>query len=218
MFDHCDAPDAAHAYPLRDVRKGRPLRPARRRRAPLPPPRLLLLGRPAALPAARCAVRRALAAACEPELAALYDELGAVRAAQRRHPARPHAQRRERLTLHRSDDGGRSWPRSLLLHAGPSAYSSLTLLPGGCLGAAWGCGGAAQRPRACTRATRRLKRPVACLARGLRHAAVHKALRPVSSLEPRPQPRTGRGVENVRQHHDLVRRPRRAAQPSAPPF
>ena len=40
---------------------------------------------------------------------------------------------------------------------------------------------------------------------------VHKALRPVSSLEPRPQPRTGRGVENVRQHHDLVRRPRRAA-------
>ena len=44
------------------------------------------------------------------------------------------AQRRERLTLHRSDDGGRSWPRSLLLHAGPSAYSSLTLLPGGCLG------------------------------------------------------------------------------------
>ena len=43
-------------------------------------------------------------------------------------------QRRERLTLHRSDDGGRSWPRSLLLHAGPSAYSSLTLLPGGCLG------------------------------------------------------------------------------------
>ena len=44
------------------------------------------------------------------------------------------AQRRERLTLHRSDDGGRSWPRSLLLHAGPSAYSSVTLLPGGCLG------------------------------------------------------------------------------------
>tara|TARA_B110001452_G_scaffold28329_1_gene22259 strand:- start:2363 stop:3874 length:1512 start_codon:yes stop_codon:yes gene_type:complete len=44
------------------------------------------------------------------------------------------ALRRERLTLHRSDDGGRSWPRSLLLHAGPSAYSSLGLLPGGCLG------------------------------------------------------------------------------------
>lgn len=44
------------------------------------------------------------------------------------------AHRRERLTLHRSDDGGRSWPRSLLLHPGPSAYSSLALLPGGCLG------------------------------------------------------------------------------------
>lgn len=44
------------------------------------------------------------------------------------------ALRREKLTLHRSDDGGRSWPRSVLLHAGPSAYSSLGLLPGGCLG------------------------------------------------------------------------------------
>ena len=37
---------------------------------------------------------------------------------------------RERLTVFRSDDGGRSWPRKLLVHAGPSAYSSM-LLSGG---------------------------------------------------------------------------------------
>lgn len=38
---------------------------------------------------------------------------------------------REKLTLRRSDDGGHTWPRSLLLWAGPSAYSSLRLLPDG---------------------------------------------------------------------------------------
>ena len=43
----------------------------------------------------------------------------------------PHSrERRERLTIFRSDDGGRSWPRRLVVHAGPSAYSSM-LLQGG---------------------------------------------------------------------------------------
>lgn len=37
---------------------------------------------------------------------------------------------RERLTIHRSDDGGRTWDRSLLVYRGPSAYSSLKLLAG----------------------------------------------------------------------------------------
>jgi sialidase-1 len=38
---------------------------------------------------------------------------------------------RGRLTLFRSTDGGATWPSSLLLHAGPSAYSSMRLLPPG---------------------------------------------------------------------------------------
>ena len=37
---------------------------------------------------------------------------------------------RERLTLRRSDDGGSSWDDVLVLWAGPSAYSSMRVLPG----------------------------------------------------------------------------------------
>ena len=59
----------------------------------------------------------------------------------------------------------------------------------------------------------RLQWLVACRARDLPHAAMHEALRSVRSLETRPQPCTRRGVEHIRQHHDLVRSPRRAAQP-----
>jgi sialidase-1 len=44
-------------------------------------------------------------------------------------PSSPMA--RERLTLRRSDDGGATWPRHLVLHDGPSAYSSMKLLPDG---------------------------------------------------------------------------------------
>ena len=38
---------------------------------------------------------------------------------------------REKLTLRRSDDGGATWPRALVLWDGPAAYSSLRLLPDG---------------------------------------------------------------------------------------
>lgn len=38
---------------------------------------------------------------------------------------------RAQLTLHRSDDAGRTWPRRQLLWEGPSAYSSMRLLPDG---------------------------------------------------------------------------------------
>lgn len=41
---------------------------------------------------------------------------------------------RHRLTLRLSCDGGRSWPASRVLMDGPSAYSSLAVLPGGDLG------------------------------------------------------------------------------------
>ena len=37
---------------------------------------------------------------------------------------------RERMTIHRSDDHGRSWSAGLVLHAGPSAYSQLVRLQG----------------------------------------------------------------------------------------
>ena len=74
----------------------------------------------------------------------------------------------------------------------------------------WGCGAAAQSVHpghAEAEADGRMPRT------GTPTRGRAQALRPVSSLEPRPQPRTGRGVENVRQHHDLVLA-RRAAQPS----
>ena len=44
-------------------------------------------------------------------------------------PSSPTA--RAQLTLRRSDDGGKTWPRQMLLHNGPSAYSSMRLSPNG---------------------------------------------------------------------------------------
>jgi sialidase-1 len=41
------------------------------------------------------------------------------------------ADARERMTVRASHDGGRTWPWSRVLHAGPSAYSSLAVLPDG---------------------------------------------------------------------------------------
>ena len=38
---------------------------------------------------------------------------------------------RERMTIHRSDDGGGSWSAGQVIHAGPSAYSQLVQLPNG---------------------------------------------------------------------------------------
>ncbi|MCE9526296.1 MAG: glycoside hydrolase [Planctomycetales bacterium] len=41
----------------------------------------------------------------------------------------PASTRREKLTVRVSRDGGTSWPAARLLHAGPAAYSCLTVLP-----------------------------------------------------------------------------------------
>lgn len=48
--------------------------------------------------------------------------------------------RRVDLTLRFSHDEGQTWPTQLLLHAGPSAYSDLALLPGGHLGCLYEAG------------------------------------------------------------------------------
>jgi sialidase-1 len=45
--------------------------------------------------------------------------------------ANPASTRRERMTLRLSNDDGRTWPLSRVLHAGPAAYSALAELPGG---------------------------------------------------------------------------------------
>jgi sialidase-1 len=46
----------------------------------------------------------------------------------------PASEKRENLTVRLSKDGGRTWTRSRVLHAGPAAYSSLALLRGGAVG------------------------------------------------------------------------------------
>jgi sialidase-1 len=46
----------------------------------------------------------------------------------------PAGTTRAALTVRRSDDGGKTWPRSCLLHGGPSAYSCLMILPDGRVG------------------------------------------------------------------------------------
>jgi sialidase-1 len=38
------------------------------------------------------------------------------------------------MTLRISKDGGKTWPDSKVIYAGPSAYSSLAVLRGGSLG------------------------------------------------------------------------------------
>jgi lysophospholipase L1-like esterase len=47
----------------------------------------------------------------------------------------PASDERENLTLRMSPDGGRTWPVARTLHAGATAYSCLTLLPDGGVGA-----------------------------------------------------------------------------------
>ncbi|HYE17731.1 MAG TPA: sialidase family protein [Tepidisphaeraceae bacterium] len=50
--------------------------------------------------------------------------------------ANNNSAKREKMTVRLSTDGGASWPKTLLLHEGPSAYSCLVALPGdraGCL-------------------------------------------------------------------------------------
>lgn len=43
----------------------------------------------------------------------------------------PASTRREKLTVRFSTDDGKTWPHSKVLHPGPAAYSSLTVLPNG---------------------------------------------------------------------------------------
>lgn len=47
--------------------------------------------------------------------------------------ANPASTRREKLTVRLSHDGGKTWPVSRELHAGPAAYSCLAALPDGTL-------------------------------------------------------------------------------------
>jgi len=46
----------------------------------------------------------------------------------------PASTRRERMTVRLSRDDGKAWKSSRVIHEGPSAYSSLTPLPGGRIG------------------------------------------------------------------------------------
>ena len=46
----------------------------------------------------------------------------------------PASEKRIRMTVRASEDGGRTWPHSKLLHEGPSAYSSLAALRDGFVG------------------------------------------------------------------------------------
>ena len=54
--------------------------------------------------------------------------------------ANPSSRTRENLTVRISDDDARSWPRSMTLHAGPSAYSCLGQLPDGTVLCLYECG------------------------------------------------------------------------------
>src|SRR5262249_36006145 len=45
--------------------------------------------------------------------------------------ANPASTKRERMTVRLSHDEGKTWPRALMLHAGPSAYACLGVLPDG---------------------------------------------------------------------------------------
>lgn len=53
----------------------------------------------------------------------------------------PASEKRERLSVFISRDGGKTWPRQVLLHEGPSAYSDLVALERG-LGCLYECGAA----------------------------------------------------------------------------
>jgi sialidase-1 len=46
----------------------------------------------------------------------------------------PASTKRERMTVRLSDDDGRTWPVSKVLHEGPAAYSCLTVLKSGTIG------------------------------------------------------------------------------------
>jgi sialidase-1 len=54
------------------------------------------------------------------------------------NPASPST--RHRMTVRLSRDEGKTWPASRLLHAGPAAYSCLTVLPDGSIGCLYEAG------------------------------------------------------------------------------
>lgn len=53
-----------------------------------------------------------------------------------------HKSKRQEMTLRISSDEGRTWPRSILLHAGPAAYSDMTLMEKDRLGCLYEAGAA----------------------------------------------------------------------------
>lgn len=59
---------------------------------------------------------------------------GIVRAGKRLIFTNAASARRERLTVRVSEDGGISWPRGRVLHAGPAAYSTVIVLKDGSVG------------------------------------------------------------------------------------
>jgi sialidase-1 len=83
------------------------------------------------------------APACDPALPEPGCQASLIRVddGEGRAPARllfsnPAGDRREGMTVKLSEDAGRTWPVARVLHAGPSAYSCLAVLPGrgfGCL-------------------------------------------------------------------------------------
>lgn len=66
---------------------------------------------------------------CQASLMALPDPAG--KSSQRFLFSNPASGKREKLTLRLSEDDCKTWPRSLLLHAGPAAYSDLAALADG---------------------------------------------------------------------------------------
>jgi sialidase-1 len=74
--------------------------------------------------------------ACQASLIGFLDRASADRGRLRLLFANPASGKRERMTVRASSDGGKTWPEAGLLHAGPSAYSCLAVLPDrtvGCL-------------------------------------------------------------------------------------
>lgn len=52
----------------------------------------------------------------------------------------PASEKRERLTVRKSEDGGRTWGKSVLLHEGPAAYSDLAIAEDGAVFCFYECG------------------------------------------------------------------------------
>jgi sialidase-1 len=71
---------------------------------------------------------------CQASLIGFVDRSLTDRSRVRLLFSNPASGKRERMTVRASDDGGATWPRSGVLHAGPSAYSCLAVLADRTLG------------------------------------------------------------------------------------